>query len=66
MVFQAQGEDTQFNTNNLTDANDISQYKNKILADNKLFQQPIINTRKKISKKYKSGLKVIKNGIIFI
>ena len=53
MVFQQQGESNQFNTNNLTDANDISQYKNKILADNKLFQQPIINTRKKISKKYR-------------
>ncbi len=53
MVFQEQSSDYGFNKNNLTNSNDISNYKNKILADNKLFQQPIIHTKKKIPKRYK-------------
>tara|TARA_R110000803_G_scaffold15130_5_gene42091 strand:- start:400 stop:570 length:171 start_codon:yes stop_codon:yes gene_type:complete len=37
---------------NMTDSNDISQYKVKALEDNKLYQQPMIRPRKRIPKKY--------------
>ena len=38
---------------NMTDSNDISQYKVKALEDNKLFQQPMIRPHRKIPKKYR-------------